>query len=77
MSRDLPKEIRLYVDHAHPKAFSLMIDGEEFPYYVLEESIKVLVGPNEMPGVQVTLIADRVEVVNDWTEVSDAEKAAL
>jgi hypothetical protein len=77
MPRELPKLIRLYVDHAHEHAFSLRIDGEEFPYLILEDSIRVETDPNAMPSIRVTLIADRVEVVNDWTDVSDSEKAAL
>lgn len=71
--RQLAQLIRLVVDHNDKTKFSLTIDGEEFPFYILEDAIEVVVAPDAMPGIRVTLMADRVEVVNDF---ADAVKAA-
>lgn len=74
--RALPKVIKL-TRRPDPKDFSLTIDGEEFPYVILEEDLRVEVQPEHMPAIRVTLIADRVEVINDWGDLSEGERTAL
>lgn len=42
------------------------IDGEEFPYFTKRgEGYEVRVMHGDLPAVQVTIVADRVEVVDD------------
>lgn len=48
--------------------FSLTIDGEEFPYYVRDDDIEVSVAQLRGGSVRLTLLAERVEVVNDFNE---------
>lgn len=48
--------------------FSLTIDGKEFPYYVRDDDIEVSVAQLRGGSVRLTLLAERVEVVNDFNE---------
>jgi hypothetical protein len=44
----------------------LFIDGEVFPWFVASDSIDVSVSPHESPSVTFTVLAERVEVVDEW-----------
>jgi hypothetical protein len=48
--------------------FSMTVDGEEFPYAIAEDDIEFSMGRLRSGMVRLTLIADRVEVVNDFHE---------
>jgi hypothetical protein len=49
------------------REFSLSIDGEEFGYFLAREPITTTIDPNEPGTVNLTLVAEKVTVVDDWT----------
>lgn len=59
----IPKVIRIVREGEH---FSMLIDGEEFSYAIAEDDIEFSMGRLRSGMVRLTLIADRVEVVNDY-----------
>lgn len=48
--------------------WSLQIDGREFPWAVSADGVDVTVADRDMPAVRLTIVADRVEVVDDVNE---------
>lgn len=45
-------------------AWSLKIDGQDFPWYVAPGVFITPIAMDESPGVQVTILADRVEALD-------------
>lgn len=45
---------------------SIMVNGNVFPYLVDADSVHVDVSTNDVPGVTVRLLADKVEVSDTW-----------
>lgn len=52
-----------------------LIDGEDFPWPIAWDGIDVNVNPDNIPGVSLTILADRVEVV-DALQAPDGEEPA-
>lgn len=42
----------------------VLVDGEEIPWHIARDTIRVDVQPDECPTVTLTLLADRVEVLD-------------
>ncbi len=63
----LAKTIKIYYNKTK-RLYSLEIDGEDFPYYIDETGISVPVSSREFPTAILTILAEKVEVINDWTE---------
>jgi hypothetical protein len=61
----MPKLIRV---ERVGRTFSLTVDGEEFPYYIRDDDIDVSVAQIRGGSVRLTLLAERVEVVNDFND---------
>lgn len=59
MAEQLAKLIRVERSGGHAK---LVVDGEEFPWYIAETGAAVNVRRDEAPAVTVTILAERVEV---------------
>lgn len=53
----------------------LLIDGEDFPWPIAWDGIDVNVNPDNIPGVSVTILADRVEVVDALQAPDEGEPA--
>lgn len=52
---------------------TLEIDGVEFPWYIAEAGVEVDVDTREAPTVTITVLAERVELVNDLLPVRPGE----
>jgi hypothetical protein len=50
---------------------TLVIDGEEFPYYLARDSITTDTHPDEFGRVTVTLVAERIDVHDDPRQTID------
>ncbi len=61
----IPKVIRIVREG---ERFSMTVDDEEFPYAIAEDDIEFSMGRLRSGMVRLTLIADRVEVVNDFED---------
>lgn len=59
----VPKLIRI---ERHGHEFSMTVDGEEFPYAIRDDDLDVSVALMRGGSVRLTLLADRVELVNDF-----------
>lgn len=46
----------------------VLVDGVELPYSIARDSVLVPVCPDDVPTVRLTLMADRVDVVNTLDE---------
>lgn len=58
----IPKAIRV---ERHGRSGGVTVDGEPFPYAIADTHISVSIHHDERPTVTLTLVADRVEVVDD------------
>lgn len=67
----IPKELRV-VRASLNRPARLYIDGELFPY-ATSEGFTVSPRRNEMPGVSLTIAADRVEVVDSMVAEPEYE----
>lgn len=54
----------------------LQIDGEEFPWFTALGSTQISVSREELPGVTVTIVADRVLVDDDMDTQVTGRSAA-
>ena len=50
------------------RKFSFTVDGEEFPYYIRDDDLEVSVAQLRGGSVRLTLLAERVELINDFNE---------
>lgn len=58
----LPSVIRV---ERHGSVAEVFVDGEPFPYLISRQpGVHVVISPDEMPYITVTLMANRVEVVD-------------
>jgi hypothetical protein len=64
----IPKVIRIVREGDR---FSMTVDDEEFPFAIAEDDIEFSMGRLRSGMVRLTLIADRVEVVNDFANPAD------
>ncbi|MFD3980758.1 hypothetical protein ACFWR6_19425 [Streptomyces griseus] len=58
----------------------LFIDGEEFPFHIAADDPIVVggVSPDDMPTVRFTVLAERVDLVNEWAETPrDSKETSL
>lgn len=62
----IPKVIRIVREG---ERFSMTVDGEEFPFAIAEDDIEFSMGRLRSGMVRLTLVADRIEVVNDFNDV--------
>ena len=60
----------IYVERRDRKAV-LTIDGEPFPYAIARESVRVSVDPDGAPRVTLAILADRVEVLDEWDRTTN------
>lgn len=58
----LPQEIRILVDSTGVP-FRLMVDGEEFPWYIAAEHATVDFADRAMPSVTITIPAHQIHVI--------------
>lgn len=49
----------------------ILIDGDTFPYPVAADSVSVVANRMALPGVSLTILADRVEVIGPLVPKSD------
>ena len=62
----LAKTIKI-IYHKDLDLYSFSIDGKEFPWFIAEEGFSLDLNKHELPSVSFTLLADKVEVINDWS----------
>jgi hypothetical protein len=62
---ELAKVIR--IERLTPRTVRLFLDGEEFPFYLADEPIEVRIERDSIGTVRLTLMAERVEVLDDLT----------
>jgi hypothetical protein len=70
----LAKVIR--VERLAPRSVQLFLDGEEFPFYLADERIEVRIDQDNVGTVRLTLMAERVEVLDDLTPTRIVDKAS-
>ncbi|MEV8349060.1 hypothetical protein ACFVTT_15615 [Streptomyces niveus] len=54
----------------------LFIDGDEFPFHIAADD-PIVVGPisgDDFPTVRFTVLAERVDLINDFTPESDDQE---
>jgi len=65
---EMAKLIRIERHPGRNAGATLWVDGQEFPWHVAL-GVTVEVNREEVPGVTLKLLADRVEVVDDFGSV--------
>lgn len=54
------------------RTYSLLVDGQEFPWYISDAGVETTASMNSIPAVRFTLLAESVEIVNDWRSPKSA-----
>ncbi|RPK76615.1 hypothetical protein EES45_22920 [Streptomyces sp. ADI97-07] len=74
---DMPRIAREIRVERHGRTARLFIDGDEFPFHIAADD-PIVVGPisgDDMPTVRFTVLAERVDLINDYSpEPDDQEK---
>lgn len=70
----IPKVIRIVREG---RTFDMTVDGEQFPYCIHEDDLEVSVAMLRGGSVRLTLLAERVELVNDFNDPPEAEVAEI
>ena len=72
----IAREIRV---ERHGRTARLFIDGDEFPFHIAADD-PIVVGPisgDELPTVRFTVLAERVDVINDFSPQPDDQEKNL
>jgi hypothetical protein len=69
---ELAKVIKIDRKLGRKPEFTLTIDGEEFPWFIARDDLKITVSEG-LPSIQLRILADRVEVIDSAESAPDPE----